>query len=240
MKKYFLHDGTESSGPFDFEELIAQKITPKTPVWFEGMDKWKFAGEIPELQSIFKVSPPPLEFQKEESKAQKTTSQQSNKKIFGLSRPTFFIICAAIVLLAGISYLKNLQENRSRELRIKNHKTEVENYQLELKEKELEEQKKIKEEAEKAAAERALQDQKEAKTDRIIEVDKLIAISQSNLEALKRKLANASGFKILRTSTEKKEELNALQLQIDSIYKDIDQLKIESNQLKLDLEKIPE
>ena len=239
MKKYFLHDGTESSGPFDFEELIAQKITPKTPIWFEGMEKWKFAGEIPELQSIFKVSPPPLNIKKEEPKPQKTEVKPAKKQIFGLSRPTFFIICAAIVLLAGISYLKNLQENRSRELRIKNHKTEVENYQLELKEKEIEEQKKMQAEAEKAAAERALEQQKQAKTDRIIEIDKLIAIAQSNLEASKRKLNNASGFKILRTSTEKKEELNALQLQIDSIYKDIDHLKIESNQLKLDLEKIP-
>lgn len=35
--------------------------------------------------------------------------------------------------------LKTIQENRSRELRIKNHKTEVENYQLELKQNALEE-----------------------------------------------------------------------------------------------------
>jgi len=239
MKKYFLHDGTESSGPFDFEELIAKKIKPKTSVWFVRIDQWKFAGQIPELDSIFKVTPPPFQPVNENPKAQKVAIQKEQKQIFGLSRPTFFIICAAIVLLIGISYLKNLQENRSRELRIKNHKTEVENYQLELKEKEIEEQKKMQAEAEKAAAERALQDQKEAKTDRIIEIDKLIAISQSNLETLKRKLSQASGFKILRSSAEKKEELNALQLQIDSIYKDIDQLKIESNQLKLDLEKIP-
>jgi len=53
MKKYFLHNGTESSGPFNFEELIAKKITKKTPVWFEGMENWKYAGEIDErrLQS---------------------------------------------------------------------------------------------------------------------------------------------------------------------------------------------
>ena len=60
MKKYFLHDGTESSGPFDLEELKAKKITRTTPVWFEGMEHWKNAEEIPELSSIFVAIPPPF------------------------------------------------------------------------------------------------------------------------------------------------------------------------------------
>nr|WP_315218764.1 DUF4339 domain-containing protein [uncultured Flavobacterium sp.] len=239
MKKYFLHDGTESSGPFDFEELIAQKITPKTPIWFDGMDQWKFAGQIPELDSIFKVSPPPFQPVKENPRAQKVEMQQEKRQILGLSKSTFFIVLGALLLIVVRIVFNTLDENKKRELDAKNHKTEIENYQLELKEKEIEEQKLMQAEAEKAAAERALVAQRQTKTDRIIEIDKLIAISQSNLETLKRKLSQASGFKILRSSAEKKEELNALQLQIDSIYKDIDQLKIESNQLKLDLEKIP-
>jgi len=239
MKKYFLHDGTESSGPFDFEELIAKKITPKTPVWFEGMDKWKFAGEIPELNSIFKITPPPFQSVPETTSPKKSELKQEKKQILGLSKNTFFIILGALLLIIIRIIFSTLDENKKRELDAKNHRTEVENYQLQLKEKEIEEQKLMQAEAEKAAAERALEGQKQAKTDRIIEVDKLIAISQSNLEVLKRKLADASRFKVLRTAAEKQEELNGLQIQIDSIYRDIDQLKIESNQLKLDLDKIP-
>ena len=43
MKKYFLHTGTENSGPFDLDELKAKSITKTTPVWFEGMENWKYA-----------------------------------------------------------------------------------------------------------------------------------------------------------------------------------------------------
>ena len=60
MKKYFLHNGTESSGPFDLEELKAKRITKTSPVWFEGMENWKTAGEIPELKTIFVLVPPPF------------------------------------------------------------------------------------------------------------------------------------------------------------------------------------
>ena len=239
MKKYFLHDGTESSGPFDFEELKAKKITPKTPVWFEGMEKWKFAGEIPELDSVFTVNPPPFHPEKEAPKQQKTEIKPEKRQILGLSKNTFFMVLGALVLIIVTIVFNTLNENRQRELDAKNHRTEIENHQLELKEKEIEEQKIMQAEAEKAAAERAIQDKKDRDSDRIIEIDKLIAISQSNLEATKRKLTNASGFKVLRTSAEKQQEINTLQTQIDSIYKDIDQLKIESNQLKLEVEKIP-
>ena len=41
MKKYYLHNGTESAGPFSFDELRASNVTKTTPVWFEGMEKWK-------------------------------------------------------------------------------------------------------------------------------------------------------------------------------------------------------
>lgn len=239
MKKYFLHNGTESSGPFDFEELKAKKITLKTPVWFEGMEKWKFAGEIPELDSVFAIIPPLFRTETEVPKQQKTEIKPVKNQILGLSKNTFFMALGALALIVATIIFNNLNENRQRELNAKNHKTEVENYQLELKEKEIEEQKILVAEAEKAAAERAIEDKKQSDGDRIIEIDKLIAISQSNLEATKRKLANASEYKILRSSAEKQEEVNALQSQIDSIYKDIDQLKIKSNKLKLEVDKIP-
>ena len=91
MKKYFLHDGTESSGPFDFEELKAKKITKKSPVWFEGMENWKYAGEIDELNSLFVVIPPPIESFAATPPKPKLLQKRESQKILGLSKNTFWI-----------------------------------------------------------------------------------------------------------------------------------------------------
>ena len=68
MKKYYLHNGVESSGPFSFEELRLKKISTKTPIWFEGMEKWKYAGELEEMQSLLIVTPPPFQIEDVKSK----------------------------------------------------------------------------------------------------------------------------------------------------------------------------
>ena len=95
MKKYYLHNGTESSGPFDIEDLKAKKITKTTPVWFDGMLHWKTAGEIPELNQLFIVNPVPFtEFIIPELK---TEINNKPSKIFGLSKNTFLIGCGLLI-----------------------------------------------------------------------------------------------------------------------------------------------
>ena len=59
VKKYYLHNGQESSGPFDKEELRVQKINKDTLVWSEDWNEWKKAGEIDELKIILLSIPPP-------------------------------------------------------------------------------------------------------------------------------------------------------------------------------------
>ena len=134
MKKYFLHNGTESSGPFDLEELKAKRITKNAPVWFEGMENWKTAGEIPELKTIFVLVPPP--FPDVLAVSQKPKSEKKEKDeartILGLSKKTFFIVLGSLIILIGITVLNTLEDDRSRELELRNHKTEVENHQFEL------------------------------------------------------------------------------------------------------------
>ena len=60
MKKYFYTDGSNNYGPYTLEELKQEKISRDTKVWFQGLDEWKSAGSIAELEIIFKLTPPPL------------------------------------------------------------------------------------------------------------------------------------------------------------------------------------
>ncbi len=239
MKKYFLHDGTEPSGPFDFEELKAQRITKKSPVWFEGMENWKYAEEVDELSSLFMVLPPPISTFSQAPPSPKVERKVGTRKILGLSKNTFWIGCGILVLLVFTYFFNNLQEERSRELKQKNHKTEVENRNYDLQQKEIENQKIIEAEAEKAAEARMTEEKKQTFSNRVLEIQKTIEDYQVNIEATEKKLIKASSFKVLRTEKEKREQLNLLQNEINSYKSEIEQLQKESNQLKLELEKIP-
>lgn len=238
MKKYFLHDGTEPSGPFDFEELKAKGITKKSPVWFEGMDNWKYAGEVAELNSLFTVVPPPIESFEAVPPTPTLQKKVRARKMLGLSKTTFWIGSGVLVLLVFICFFNNMQEERTRELKQKNYKTEVENRKYELQQKEIEQQKIIVAEAEKAATERMNKEKEQTLNARILEIEKTIDDYQINIEVLEQKLEKAAGFKVLRTAAEKNEQMNLLQNEINKAKSEIELLKKESDQLKLELEKM--
>lgn len=239
MKKYYLHNETESSGPFDIEELKSKNITKASPVWFEGMLHWKTAGEIPELNQLFVVNPPAFPPFETHQPPTKVVPKKEARKILGLSTTVFFIVLMAVITLIGITVLKNIEENRSRELKLKNHKTEVENYQFELKQKELEEQKIQAVIQQKIDEERKARELEQNANNRLLEIETLLSDYQDNLLEAEKKIEQAAGFKLLRSGLEKKDEMDLLQKNIDSIRIVMDQLKKESNQLKLEIEKIP-
>jgi hypothetical protein len=60
MTQYFLYNGAENIGPFDKNDLKVREITKDTPLWCEGMENWKNAGEIEELAGILASMPPPI------------------------------------------------------------------------------------------------------------------------------------------------------------------------------------
>lgn len=239
MKKYFLHINNETIGPFDLEELKARRITKKTPVWFEGMEHWKTAEEIPELTSLFLAIPPPISSFSPPTSTPKVEEIVEERKILGLSKNNFLIVSGILVLTIGTIVFNTIRENRSRELELKNHKTEVENYQYELQQKEMAEQKIQEVIQEKIEGERMVRDKKQSANNRLLEIEKKLVDYQNNLDETEKKLNDASGFKLLRTDEEKKEQMNQLQKNIDSIKSEMVKLKNESDQLKLELEKIP-
>ncbi len=238
MKKYFLHNGSESSGPFDIEELKVKKINKSTPVWFDGMEHWKTAEEIPELTSLFMVIPPPFRPTQNKISNKKIEKNQEEQKILGFSKNTFYVISGILILAIGTTIFNNLQDSRSRELEIKNHKTDIENQQYVLQQKEIEEQKIVLAEQQQKEAERLLIGKKDTINNKIVEIQQLVNDKRITIEILKNKLNDTSSFKMLRTPEEKKVQIDLLESEIESLKNEIIVLKNESDRLKLELEKI--
>jgi hypothetical protein len=82
MKKYHLHNGSEQEGPFTIEELSEKNINRETEIWFEGLDDWKKAGEVEELNELFKIIPPPIK-----SKVQATPPPIQKEKLQDRNEP---------------------------------------------------------------------------------------------------------------------------------------------------------
>lgn len=238
MKKYFLHNGSESSGPFTIEELKEKNIVKTTPVWFDGLEHWKTAGDIPELTRLFIINPPPFQSKPNVNpKVAKKKETFKNETILGFPKNTFIIVVAVLALAIGTTIFNTLQDSRKRELELKNHKTEVDNYQYILQQKEIEEQKKIVAEQEKKEAERLLKERKAFVEKRTTEIKELIDAKNIEIEELDTKLNDASSFKLLRTPEEKKIQIDLLQSEIESLKNEVLVLKNELDQLKLESEK---
>ena len=79
MKKYFYSNGKEKQGPFSFEELKNENINKSTLIWYEGLEDWKPAGEIQELEEILQLIPPPIEHNESESNSASNESEEKNK-----------------------------------------------------------------------------------------------------------------------------------------------------------------
>lgn len=59
MKYYFIYTNDHQQGPYSVQELKDLGINQGTPIWREGYDSWKKAGEIDELRVCFEMTPPP-------------------------------------------------------------------------------------------------------------------------------------------------------------------------------------
>jgi hypothetical protein len=68
MKKFFYSEGENNFGPFSLEEIKNKGITKETLVWHEGLENWKPAKTIPELNTLFNIEQPPLFNNQDKSK----------------------------------------------------------------------------------------------------------------------------------------------------------------------------
>ena len=111
MKVYYIHQGTEQSGPFSIEELRQKNISKDTPVWYDDLPEWKKAGELPELNSLFISVPPPF-IEKEPvsaipvegKKVPPPLAQNKPVVIAGKKNMTVYIILFAVIVAAAVIY----------------------------------------------------------------------------------------------------------------------------------------
>jgi len=110
MKQYFIHDGHNQQGPYNFDELKNLKLTRENMIWCEGMESWKPAGEIEELKSLLTAVPPPLPKTSNmpppitpKSKPEFTVDKNKKKKLFyiliGAGAGTIVLAIILIILL---------------------------------------------------------------------------------------------------------------------------------------------
>jgi hypothetical protein len=239
MKTYYIHNGTENSGPFILEELKAKKITKTTLVWSEGMDEWKYAGDIAELKNIIAAVPPPLH------KIPLLPIEQENeqevkirKTILGLDKSIFFLACGITALIIATLIFDRYQENRSTELEQKNSQTEFRNQQLELQQNQIDEQKIQLAIKEKIESERLTNEKKDSINNRLLEIKKTLLLNKTNLEEAKLKLADANDFQLLRTTNERDQDISLIENDINHWQSEIKKLEDEMYVLYLKLETV--
>ena len=107
MKKFYLHNGHETIGPFDREDLYAQKINNETLVWSQEMITWKKAGEVNELKVILQTTPlpPPL--------LKKKTQVNQYKKARNRNFNIYLLIAIVLIACMAIGYTMLSEKKQS-------------------------------------------------------------------------------------------------------------------------------
>lgn len=58
--EYYIAVNGAPVGPMSLEELLKRDLKPESLIWKPGMEQWVKASEMPELASIFEISPEPV------------------------------------------------------------------------------------------------------------------------------------------------------------------------------------
>ena len=243
MNSYYIHDGTDSTGPFDHAQLKAKSITKSTPVWCAGMEDWKYAGEVAELQNLFIITPPPLRgFPIVQNQTPEplfdADEEQPDPKIMGLDKTLFYIVVSILVLVIATTVISLFQDQRSAQLEQQNLQTEKENQLRQIEEKRIQDENAQKIEQEKLEFERVLKERKVSLNSQLVEVQQKLFVAVSSLDQAKDRLAKAQDFQFLRSENERENDINTSMKEIDIANKQIVDLKKEMDHIYLELEKI--
>ena len=234
MKIYYINNGNENGGPFTIEELKLQQISTATLVWYNGMDEWKYAGEIPELQYLFNIVPPPIK------PVLKTSSPASTepRTILGLKISHFILAVAFTIIMIFILVLNIIQNNKRSLLDERNRQTELANEKVQIEHKAEIEQRIQSEIQNKIDSENNNKFKKDSINNRLVEVKALLVQKKKELNDADAELFATKKFKLLRSEEDKSNQISVSEKAILVLKKELDNLESELNRLYLQLETI--
>ena len=206
MSKFHIYKDEQQQGPFTLDELRDLKITRETMVWFEGEDNWKAAVEIEELKEIFKSIPPPMVATKNEDETKPASEVNSPSKNNGV-----ILVVLAVLLISGLGYFIFTSQQAK----------EVEMLR-QIKEQKI----KIQELADIEAA-RLLKEQAEKQRQELEALKYEYNQAITNLRAAEIKLNEIQKFQLLRTPSEKQQQIQEQLGYIRSWENEADRLKKE-------------
>lgn len=203
MKQYYIFINEERKGPLSFEELKQENISKETLVWYEGLTEWKKANEVEELKELFKVIPPPIN-----PVSQIPPPPIIEKKSipeYELEQSTILGLNKKLFYVIAIIVIIGT--------------IGFYNYQAN-------ESQRIEQINNRIAEQEQIEKQR-----RLVEIQNLLHQNQQKLEEAQSHLNDVTGFKLLRTSSERNEQINAAQNNINAIKENIRKIKQEMKNL---------
>ena len=213
MSNFYIHKDDQQQGPFSIDELKDLKITRETMVWFEGADEWKQAIEIEDLQEIFKSIPPPLVDRKTEDVNKSINEGKLSRKKKGL-----ILVVLLTLFIGGLgSYFYTIQQAKEVEML-----RQIEEQKIKIQELAKIEAERVAEEQNKKMAEIASQRQLELES---LKYEYSQAIT--NLRASEIRLKEIQVFQLLRTASEKQQQIQEQLENIMAWENEVERLKKE-------------
>lgn len=119
MRKYFLHDGNQELGPFDFEQIKSKNIKKDTQIWYDGLENWVTADKLEELQSLIIATPPqlPKTPPRIESSSQMISSSD-HPAISSKRKSKFWLLMILSLVVIGIIIFWLMQQNKENKEKI--------------------------------------------------------------------------------------------------------------------------
>ena len=206
MKQYYIEKNGQQSKPLTVEELQSKNISKQTLVWYEGLENWTSAENIPELEGLFKALPPPLMKTLPPVIKYGISENIEEEKSTFLSNPVHKIIVGALAIVVFTALIYSFSNKQQAEVI---NQTQEHALVIEQQQKMLEEQNAKIAEQERLEKERSERERKAAIEQSMKEVGEQLETAYKNLEKSKEQLNTATGFQLLRSSSERNAQINS-------------------------------
>lgn len=203
MKQYFIHQNGEQSGPFFIEELENKKIGREILVWTEGLTDWEKAGNLEELNSLFKSIPPPVHKSVPPAiELESNYIQQLETSERGSSSTKKILISLGIIIVIFVSLCTFAAYKSDQDLKQR---------QLEM---------------------RIAEQERQVREARIREINNELNVVYQNIEQAKRQLHDISSFHFLRSDRKRHQQISEAEEIVESWQNKKNSLKQEIKNLQ--------